>query len=106
MSTTLRATTSAVLGTVTETAEALTSTVNTIATGVHMINDTVTDLRQKNLDRIAVSNVGYRESLLDNAKKEILLRKVEIKNFLDQDPQHLSMWNEIEKEFENVFDKN
>lgn len=100
----LRQATGSVLSTITETAEAVTSLVNTTATAVHMVNDIVTDQRNKNLKRIAVSNIGFSEALLDNARKEMLTRKIEIKEFLDQDTSYQQMWEEITKEFEGVFD--
>ncbi len=100
----LRQATSSVLSTITESAEAVTSLVNTTATAVHMINDIVTDQRTKNLQRIAVSNIGFKEALVDNARKEMIVRKIEIKEFLSQDPEYQGMWDEITKEFENVFE--
>lgn len=102
--TNLRMTASSVLGSIQETAEAVTSIVNTVTTTVHILNDTVTDQRKKNLERIAVSNVGYRDKLLTEQKLEILRRDISTKEFLETNEEYKEMWTEIDEKFVGIFD--
>ena len=89
---------------VSATATTITSTVNTVSTTVHMLNDLVTDQRRKQLQRIAVSNVGYKQKLLDQAMLDMAQSQEETKNWVGTDQERINIWTAVSKEFEGVFD--
>lgn len=99
---TARIATQAVMSTVTDTAQAVSAAVNTVAGGVHYVNDFVQDQRQKQLTRIAISNVGFKEKMLDEAKMDMVQRKKSIADFLSEDPNNKILWDQCETLFANI----
>lgn len=100
----LRTASSSLFETIGETAQAITSTVNTLATGVHMINDFATDQRKKQLIRIAASNVGYQDRITDEAILEMATRKKTILDFKKSSPDNKELYELCKAEFEGKFD--
>ena len=82
-----RIATGAVFATVTDTAQAVSAGVNTIASGVHMLNDFVSAQRIKQQARIKVdlSNFDYR--LAQDSARENAARDLETGNWLKENPE-------------------
>jgi hypothetical protein len=104
MTTTIRQATGSVLGMITETAEALSSTVNTITSGAHMMNDFVQSHRTKQQDRILVDLADYRLHLIEEKSQENAQRQEELLTWMKDNQQRKDLYTEHFERLSKLFE--
>ncbi len=105
MTTTIRQATGSVLGMITETAEALSSTVNSITSGAHMMNDFVQSQRTKQQDRILVDLSDYRLHLIEEKSQENAQRQEDLLTWMKDNPVRKELYTEHFNRISALFDK-
>lgn len=107
--TSLRMAGSQVLGTVSDTASAISSTVNALAGGMNIINDYVTTARNKQREANVVSMTTFRQQLMEDATLEAVKRQENIANYIGNDPTKTAaydkFWEKLQKEFDKYDNK-
>ena len=92
MASTSRLTFGAVLGTVTETASAVTAIANTITVGVGMANSYVREAAFEQQKAAEISRLTFEENLYELAAQKEAERKLLILNFTNKSPQHAALY--------------
>lgn len=90
---TTRIAAASLLTTVSQTAEAIGSVVNTLNGSVSMLNDYVTRHRQMQLTKTKVEIGKYESALVEDTVKEITIRRRETRKFLEADPVNQEIWD-------------
>ena len=92
-----------VLGTVTDTATAISSIVSTITDGSGMMHDYVKDARNKQKLRIVADQDDYVTRLATERAKENVQRKVDIIEWCGNDTNKQTMFNDELTRLEKLF---
>jgi hypothetical protein len=92
---TTRIATASLLTTVTETAQALGSIVNTVNNTVSMANDFVKRHRDQQVIKNAVEQGDYVTALVEGKTREITLRREETKKWLDADASRQKIHDQV-----------
>jgi sialic acid synthase SpsE len=103
----LKAATSAIFGTVSDTAQAASALVTSAASGAHMINDFVTTARIKQQTTLKISLETHTQYAVDDAARESLRRDMELQEFLGGDQAKIESYTLHHARFAALFaDKN
>lgn len=100
---TVRMAAGSVLGTVTDTANAISSTVNTISGGMGILNDMVTTMRNKRQESTLVEMISYRSNLISDAALEQVKREENIRNYIGSDPAKQEAYNNFSNKLNEAF---
>jgi len=93
-----------ILGTVTDTAEAVSNLVKTAGLGIGMINDFVADASLDQKDRGKVHRKVFRAALLRDSKLEVAKSNLDVLKFTRESDEHKALYEQAGELLDDVFD--
>ena len=102
---TIRMATGNVLGTIADTANAVSSVVNTVAGGAAILNDYVTRMRDKGRESSLVEMISFRDNLINDASLDAVKREENIRAYIAGDEGRQTSFNNFSKKLEEAFQK-
>jgi hypothetical protein len=95
--TSVRATAGAVLGTVTDTAAAISNTVNTISGAVNMANQFVQSASLDQKDRQVIHRKTFRDTLLRESRMSVARSNNEVLSFVGESESNAALYKQAEE---------
>jgi hypothetical protein len=99
----LKAASSALFGTIADTAQAASALVTSAASGAHMINDFVSTARIKQQTTLKISMETHTQYAVDDAARESLRRDIELSEFLGADQEKIALYEKHHARFAALF---
>lgn len=103
MAATSRLTFGSILGVVTNTADMISNTVNTVSEGIDIANNFVSSAKVDQSDRLKVHRATYRDRLKFEAASEIAERNMEIIAYIKQSDDHKEQYAEASAMLDDIF---
>jgi hypothetical protein len=94
-----------VLGVVTDVANTISVTSNTIANGVGILNDMVVNLKTKRQESNMVEMISFRTNLMSDAALDAVKREENIRAYIGQDTVKQDSYNNFHKKLTDAFEK-
>ena len=92
----------AIMGTVTTTANTVTSTIDAANKGVGMLNKMVSDAADRQQTRSVLDNHIYTATLHQEKAKELTESRLEVKKFMSQSDDHADMYQTSFQELASI----
>jgi hypothetical protein len=93
-----------VLGVVTDVANTISVTSNTIANGVGILNDMVQNLKNKRQESNLVEMISFRTNLMSDAALDAVKREENIRSYIGQDTAKQESYNQFHNKLEKAFE--
>lgn len=93
------------LGTVADTANALSTTMNTVAGGVSIFNDMVNNIKNKRRESTLVEMISYRDNLINDASLDAVKREENIRSYIGNDEAKQKSFNEFHNKLQTAFEQ-
>lgn len=93
------------LGTVADTANAISVTANTISGGVEILNDMVNTIKNKRRESTLVEMKDYRKVLKEQASLNAVKREQEIRSYIGTDEEKAKSYNNYMSELDKMFEE-
>lgn len=91
------------LGTVADTANALSTTMNTVAGGISILNDMVNNVKNKRRESTLVEMISFRDNLINDASLDAVKREENIQNYIGNDPAKQQSFQEFQEKLQTAF---
>lgn len=92
------------LGTVADTANAISTTMNTVAGGVSILNDMVNNIKNKRRESTLVEMISYRDNLINDASLDAVKREENIRSYIGNDEGKQKSFNDFHSKLEAAFE--
>lgn len=92
------------LGTIADTANALSTTMNTVAGGVSILNDMVNNVKNKRRESTLVEMISYRDNLINDASLDAVKREENIRSYIGNDEEKQKSFNIFHGKLEAAFE--
>lgn len=92
------------LGTVADTANAISTTMNTVAGGVSILNDMVNNIKNKRRESTLVEMISYRDNLINDASLDAVKREENIRSYIGSDEGKQKSFNDFHSKLEAAFE--
>lgn len=93
------------LGTVADTANAVSTTMNTVAGGVSILNDMVNNIKNKRRESTLVEMISYRDNLINDASLDAVKREENIRSYIGNDEAKQKSFNDFHNKLNDAFQK-
>ena len=100
---TARMATGNVLGVITDVANTISVTSNTLANGVGILNDMVQNLKNKRQESNLVEMISYRSNLINDASVDAVKREENIRAYIGNDEVKQETFTAFHKKLEEAF---
>lgn len=94
-----------VLGVVTDVANTISVTSNTIANGVGILNDMVQNIKNKRQESNLVEMISFRTNLMSDAALDAVKREENIRSYIGNDEGKQESYNSFHAKLEQAFEK-
>lgn len=91
------------LGTVADTAGAISATMNTLNGGVSILNDMVQNVKHKRREATLVEMISFRDNLIDDASLDAVKRAENIMSYIGNDVNKQEKFNEFSEKLKSAF---
>lgn len=92
-----------VLGVVTDVANTISVTSNTIANGVGILNDMVQNLKNKRQESNLVEMISFRNNLMSDASLDAVKREEAIRSYIGNDESKQKSYNDFHSKLQEAF---
>lgn len=99
----IRTASGAALGTVTDLANTLSTTANTVSGGINILNDMVQNIKTKRQDANLVEMITYRDNLINDASVEAVKREEVIRTYIAEDTVKQEKFTEFHNKLTSAF---
>lgn len=91
------------LGTVADTANAISTAMNTVAGGVSILNDMVNNIKNKRRESTLVEMISYRDNLINDASLDAVKREENIRSYIGNDEGKQKSFTDFHSKLEEAF---
>jgi len=93
-----------VLGVVTDVANTISVTSNTIANGVGILNDMVINLKRKRQESNLVEMISFRDNLINDASLDAVKREENIRSYIGNDEAKQESFTKFHEKLTSAFE--
>lgn len=91
------------LSTIADTANAVSTTMNTISGGISILNDMVQNVKNKRRESTLVEMISFRDNLINDASLDAVKREENIKSYIGNDENKQKSFIEFSEKLTNAF---
>jgi hypothetical protein len=91
------------LSTVADTANTVSTVMNTVSGGVSILNDMVQNVKNKRREATLVEMVSFRDNLINDASLDAVKREENIRSYIGNDEAKQDVFNKFHEKLVNTF---
>ncbi len=92
------------LGTIADTANTISTLANTVSGGVSILNDMVSNVRDKRRETTLVEMISFRDNLVNDASLDAVKREENIRNYIGNDPGKQQSFLKFQEKLQLAFE--
>lgn len=91
------------LSTVADSANTISTVMNTVSGGVGILNDMVQNVKNKRRESTLVEMISFRDNLINDASLDAVKREENIRSYIGNDEGKQTAFNNFHQKLENAF---